>query len=189
MKVESGDLVMPGDFLGIVEQYLPGEGTFDDNGTIKSSIFGNVNLDLVNRQVSVSPLTGSPIVLEKGDMVYGQITDVRSQRALIDVQGKSGEDRELALPYLGAIHISQVKNDYLERLTDAFRIGDIIEGKVSRITGENIDLNTEDDDCGVVKAMCTRCRQFLEPISMKDELVCPRCGKKEKRKISSNYRI
>ena len=70
MKVESGDLVMPGDFLGIVEQYLPGEGTFDDNGTIKSSIFGNVNLDLKNKQVSVSPLTGSPVILEKGDMVY-----------------------------------------------------------------------------------------------------------------------
>ncbi|WP_461462116.1 exosome complex RNA-binding protein Csl4 [Methanobrevibacter sp.] len=187
MKLESGDLVMPGDFLGIIEQYEPGEGTFDDNGDIKSSILGNVTLDSKTRKVSVAPLTGKPVLLERGDMVYGQITDVRSQRALIDVQIKKDEDRQLALPYLGAIHVSQVKNDYLDRLTDAFRIGDIVGGKVSRIAGENIDLNTEDDDCGVVKAMCTRCRDYLEPTGRKDELICPTCGKKEKRKISANY--
>ena len=34
MKIKSGDLVMPGDYLGIVEQYLPGEGTYDDDGNI-----------------------------------------------------------------------------------------------------------------------------------------------------------
>ena len=34
MKIKSGDLVMPGDYLGIVEQYLPGEGTYDDDGKI-----------------------------------------------------------------------------------------------------------------------------------------------------------
>ena len=26
MKVKNGDFVMPGDVLGIIEQYLPGEG-------------------------------------------------------------------------------------------------------------------------------------------------------------------
>ena len=188
MNLKSGDLVMPGDFLGIIEQYEPGAGTFDDNGHIKSSILGNVTLDSKNRKVSVTPLTGAPVLLECGDLVYGQITNVRSQRALIDVQTKKDETRQLALPYLAAIHVSQVKNDYLDRLTDAFRIGDIVGGKVSRISGDNIDLNTEDEECGVIKAMCTRCRDYLQPTGRKDEMICPSCGKKEKRKISSNYR-
>ena len=188
MKIESGDFVMPGDYLGIIEQYLPGEGTYDDEGNIKSAVLGNVAVDFHNRKISVNSNSGSPVVLKVGDIVYGQITDVRGQRALIDVQCKKDETRQLAMPYLGAIHISQVKKGYLDRLTDAFRIGDIIEAKVFRITGDNIDLNTEDNDCGVIKAMCTRCRAYLKPTNKYDELYCEVCERKERRKVSSNYK-
>ncbi|MBE6502083.1 MAG: RNA-binding protein, partial [Methanobrevibacter thaueri] len=34
MSIEDEKIVMPGDKLGIIEQYLPGEGTYDDNGDI-----------------------------------------------------------------------------------------------------------------------------------------------------------
>lgn len=187
MKIKSGDLVMPGDYLGIVEQYLPGEGTYDDDGNIKSSILGNANLDLKNRIVSVSPLTGTPILLKPGDEVYGQIADLRSQRAIVDIISKVDENRELALPYSASIHISQVENEYLDSLSDAFRIGDIIKCKVSRITGDNVDLNTEDESDGVIKAMCIRCRSYLRPTNRRNELICEKCGKKQRRKMSSEY--
>ena len=36
MSIEEKNIVMPGEKLGIIEQYLPGEGTYDDNGEIKS---------------------------------------------------------------------------------------------------------------------------------------------------------
>ena len=36
MGEEKEEIVMPGDKLGIIEQYVPGEGTYDDNGEIKS---------------------------------------------------------------------------------------------------------------------------------------------------------
>ena len=45
MKVKDGDFVMPGDVLGIIEQFLPGEGTYDNEGYIKSSILGNVQIN------------------------------------------------------------------------------------------------------------------------------------------------
>ena len=35
MNIENEQIVMPGDKLGIVEQYLPGEGTYDVNEVIK----------------------------------------------------------------------------------------------------------------------------------------------------------
>lgn len=187
MKIESGDFVMPGDALGIIEQYLPGDGTYDEEGYIKSSVLGNVNIDFKNRKINVDAKTGSPVLLKLGDIVYGQVTDVRGQRALIDIQGKKDETRQLAIPYLGAIHISQVKNGFLDWLTDALRIGDIIEAKVSRITGDNIDLNTTADDCGIVKAMCSRCRSYLKTTNKGNELYCENCDRTEKRKISTNY--
>ena len=42
-------IVMPGDKLGIIEQYVPGEGTYDDDGEIKSSVLGNVKINQKNR--------------------------------------------------------------------------------------------------------------------------------------------
>ena len=88
---------------------------------------------------------------------------------------------------MGAIHISQVKNGFLDWLTDALRIGDIIEARVSRVTGDNIDLNTTDEECGIVKAMCSRCRSYLKTTEKDSELYCENCDRTEKRKISTNY--
>ena len=52
--------------------------------------------------------------------------------------------------------------------------------------GDNLDLNTEDITSGVVKAMCTRCRTFMDPCN-ESEVYCPVCDRKEKRKVSKNY--
>lgn len=49
-------IVMPGDKLGIIEQYVPGEGTYDDEGEIKSSVLGNVK---INQKRELSQLTQS----------------------------------------------------------------------------------------------------------------------------------
>ena len=187
MKVKDGDFVMPGDVLGIIEQFLPGEGTYDNEGYIKSSILGNVQINSKMKTISVMPKSGKPALLEVGDTVYGQITDVKAQRVNVNIDRLKNTTRPLALPYIGAIHISQVKEGYLDKLTDAFRIGDIIEATVVKITGYYFDLRTIDRECGVLKAMCTRCRGYMQTTEKENELQCKRCSKKEKREVSTNY--
>ncbi len=186
MAIKNDQIVMPGDKLGIIEQYLPGEGTYDDEGEIKSSVLGNVKIDQKKKVISVES-EAKPALLKVGDIVYGQITDIKPQRANVNIDCIKDNARPLALPYMGAIHISQAKKDYLEKLGDAFRIGDIIQAKVVKITGDNIDLSTTDRDCGVLKAMCTRCRDFMHTTSKNNELQCNSCNKKERRKVSENY--
>ena len=186
MSIEEEQIVMPGDKLGIIEQYLPGEGTYDDNGEIKSSVLGNVKINQKMKVISVES-DAKPALLKVGDVVYGQITDIKPQRANVKIDCIKDNARPLALPYMGAIHISQAKKDYLEKLSDAFRIGDIVQAKVVKITGDNVDLGTVDDDCGVLKAMCTRCRDYMHTTKKQNELQCNTCNKKEKRKISKNY--
>jgi exosome complex component CSL4 len=187
MKINSRDFVMPGEVLGVSEQFLPDEWTYDDGNCIKAAVFGNVSIDSKSKMISIIPKSGTPALLKVGDTIYGQVSDVRGQRAVIDVQGMKNCDRQLALSYMGAIHISQVKNGYLEKLYDAFRIGDIIEARVTKIIGDNLDLNTVDKEGGIIKAMCTKCRAFMKLTNKKDELYCEVCNRKEKRKISSNY--
>lgn len=186
MKIEEDKIVMPGDKLGIIEQYLPGEGTYDDDGDIKSSVLGNVKINQKMKVISVVS-DAKPALLKVGDIVYGQITDIKPQRANVQIECIKDNGRPLALPYIGAIHISQAKKDYLEKLSDAFRIGDIIQAKVVKVTGDNVDLGSTDDDCGVLKAMCTRCRDYMHTTQKADEVQCNSCNKKEKRKVSKNY--
>ncbi|MDR3222882.1 MAG: exosome complex RNA-binding protein Csl4 [Methanobrevibacter sp.] len=185
MNMEQGDFVMPGDVIGVSEQFLPGNWTYEDEGHIKAAVIGNVSIN--QRKITIVPKTATPLLLKVGDSIVGQITDIKGQRAMIDIQASIDSTRELALPYSGAIHISQVKNGYLELLSDAYRIGDIIEGKVMKIMGDNIDINTEDPEYGVLKAMCSRCRQFMVPTEEDNVLYCKPCNRKEKRKISLNY--
>ena len=187
MKFKSGDWVFPGDFLAVSEQFLPGIGVFDDEGFIKSATSGNVLINHENREISVISKSTGPVLLENNDLVYGQVLDIKGQRALIDIQSKKDCNREFALPYKAALHVSQVKKGYIDKLSDAFRIGDIILAKVIKVTGNSIDLSTIDQNLGTVKAMCTRCRTYLQQTDKNNELYCTKCERTEKRKVASNY--
>lgn len=186
MSVKSGDFVMPGDILAVSEQFLPVGWAYEEEGYIKSSVIGVVNFDNDNHEVKVSIKPDEPAVLKQGDIVIGEITALRGQRVMVKVHCLKDNPRGLATSYSGAIHISQAKEGYLSKLSDAFRIGDIIEAEVTKVLGDNVDLKTSKNHLGVLKAMCTRCRAFLKKTD-KDYLKCPRCDKKEKRETSSNF--
>lgn len=187
MKIKDGEFVMPGDKLAIIEQFIPGDGTYDDDGTIKSTVLGNVAINPKKKTLSVKSKSGQPAVLKVGDYIYGQVTDVKPQRVAVNIDRNTDTTRPLALPYMGSIHISKAKKGYLDKLTDAFRIGDIIKAEVIKVNGENIDLSTTSPDTGVLKAMCTRCRGFMHTTGKNNELQCNVCNKKEKREVSNEY--
>lgn len=186
MKVNEGEVAMPGDVLGVSEQFMTDQWTYEENGYIKAAVMGEVAIDNKNKKIDIIPKSSVPTVLKRGDLVFGQITDVRGQRALVNVEALKDSKRSLAFSYMGAIHISQAQKGYLDRLTEAFRIGDIIQASVAKVTGDSLDLGTSNNEEGVLKAMCTRCRTFMIPYE-RNILICPNCENKEKRKISSNY--
>lgn len=187
MKVKNGDFVMPGEKLGIIEQYLPGKGTYENEGDIEATVLGTININSKMKTISVEPKAGHPATLEVNDKVYGQITDVKPQRVNVKIDRLENTQRELSLPYMGSIHISKAKEGYLDKISDAFRIGDIIKAEVIKITGDNVELTTVKEDCGVLKAMCTRCREYMSTTPKRNELQCKRCNKKERREVSSEY--
>ena len=101
MSIKNGAFVMPGDKLGIIEQYLLGKGTYEDNGEIKSSVLGNVQIDSKMRTITVKAKSSQPALLKLGDTVYGQITDIKTQRANVNIDCLTDSSRPLALPYMG----------------------------------------------------------------------------------------
>ena len=84
-ELEKGGFVLPGELIGTIEEFKPGEGTTVSVGDIYSSATGNVVIDRKARIVSVRPSTLTPNILKVGDVIYGKIIDVRESGAMVEI--------------------------------------------------------------------------------------------------------
>ncbi|AKB82500.1 exosome complex RNA-binding protein Csl4 [Methanosarcina barkeri 3] len=183
-ELEKGGFVLPGELVGTTEEFKSGEGTTVSAGDIYSTATGNVIIDRKARVVSVRPRTLTPNILKVGDIIYGKITDVRESGAMVEVAGIEGkEDREIVNVRSGDIHVSNVRDSYVKRLSDEFRPSDIIRARV--LDTERMRLTTAEDSLGVVKAYCSNCKGEL--VLEGKKLKCPVCNMTETRKISTEY--
>ncbi|HPS90404.1 MAG TPA: exosome complex RNA-binding protein Csl4 [Methanosarcina vacuolata] len=183
-ELEKGGFVLPGELVGTTEEFKPGEGTTVSAGDIYSTATGNVLIDRKARVVSVRPRTLTPNILKVGDIVYGKITDVRESGAMVEVAGIEGkEEREIVNVRSGDIHVSNVRDSYVKRLSDEFRPYDIVRARV--LDTERIRLTAAEDSLGVVKAYCSNCKGEL--VLEGKKLKCPVCNMTETRKISTEY--
>ncbi len=187
MEVKTGDFVLPGDFLATAEEFVPGEGAYEENGNIYSSTVGMVLVDIRTKKISVFPKTKTPPTLKIGDIVIGRVEEVRDQFLTVSIAALVGnENRELPPPRLALIHISKVQAGFVKDLSKLFKPGDIIKAKVLNAQPELIQLTTIGRELGVLVAFCSRCRSPLDREGNK--LRCPSCGSVETRKLSVHYR-
>ncbi|AFL94520.1 hypothetical protein containing nucleic acid -binding domain [Thermococcus cleftensis] len=186
--VKSGDLVLPGDYLGVIEEYFPGEGVKEENGELYAVRAGKVVIDQDRMEISIEPVTDTPPLPKVGDIVIANVIEVKPQAAivqLVKIEGRD-DDREIATSKLAGIHISQVRDGYVESMTSEFKVGDVVRARVIATEKSPIQLSTKGPDLGVVYALCSRCRTPL--VRRGDRLICPRCGSVETRKLSTLYR-
>lgn len=186
--VKNGDLVLPGDYLGVIEEFLPGEGVREENGELYATRAGKIRIDPEKMEISVEPVTDVPPLPKVGDVVIGRVVEVKPQAVIVQIIGIEGRenDREIATSKLAGIHISEIKEGFVEDITQEFKIGDVIRARVIANEKSPIQLSTKGPDLGVVYALCSSCRTPL--IRRGDRLICPRCGNVETRKLSSLYR-
>ncbi len=180
---DSKKMVVPGEVVGTSEEFLPGEGTFEEDGKIISSNLGIVKYDENDMTVRTEPL--NPIVTVKnGDIVIAEVSAVRETMVVVDIKKVEGKNRAVTGETMGTIHVSKASQGYTKDLKREFRIGDFIRAKVMQAK-PSIQLTTAYPEYGVIKALCTRCRS---PMVRKGTMVyCPNCERTETRKISSMY--
>jgi exosome complex component CSL4 len=185
-------LVLPGEALGVIEEYNAGPGTYvDPFGVIRASISGVLRIDRVGRTLSVVPQAGAPTSLPQyGDIVLGVVTNIRPDLVIVEVHARvllspSGPRilGEFKGKLTGAIPISYITDERIKDVHDYFRIGDIILAKTLNNTNP-YTLTTKEPPLGVVYAECARCGAPLRPISNK-AMKCPACGNVESRKVST----
>lgn len=172
--------VVPGDALGYAEEFLAGDGVYEENGKIFAAVAGKAVL--MNKTVRVEPIRELPKI-NRGDVVFGRIVDVRNSIALVEIARKQGFDRELMHTGIAALHVSNIQNEYLKDISNAVGYMDIIKARV--IDERKLILSTKEPEMGVLKSICSVCRHEL--VRDGDVLRCPNCGNVERRKLSNSY--
>ncbi|MFQ5887403.1 MAG: exosome complex RNA-binding protein Csl4 [Candidatus Hydrothermarchaeales archaeon] len=183
--MENGTFVVPGDVLGYSEEFLPGDGAYEEDGTICAAVTGKVSIDMKERKLTVIPATDTPPVPKEGDIVIGKVVDIKPQVAVIDIVKIKGNDRGLPGSIRGGVHISQSRNVYVSDLSREFSPGDIIVAKITNTKRRPIQLSTVDKELGVIKAYCSFCN--LPMPKEGNILKCNECRRSGRRKMSSEY--
>jgi exosome complex component CSL4 len=180
---QSGQLVLPGERLGVIEEFIPNTGTYSKDGVIYSKTVGRVLMDMLNRKVSVYSLVPEPSVPKVGTTVIGQVGNAQSDNVLVRIF-KVGP-KNISGVFSGILHISDVQDRYVNSMNDACRPGDIIKAKVISEKNQIYHLTTVDNDLGVLYGFCSRCGNLLE--QRRHEMHCTKCGNIEQRKTALGY--
>jgi len=180
---KNSQFVVPGERLGVIEEFTPDPETYVKEGVIYSKVVGRALLDLSNKRVSVHPLVHRARVPKIGSIVTGQVSTVQTENASVRIF--EIDNKQLSGSFTGVLHISDVQLSYVESMFNVCKPGDIIRAKVISEKNQVYHLSTKDKNLGVVYAFCSRCGYALE--SKRQTMYCPRCGKIEERKSALDY--
>nr|MDO8114724.1 exosome complex RNA-binding protein Csl4 [Candidatus Sigynarchaeota archaeon] len=178
------DLVAIGDLLGVVEEFIPGSGTYESNGKIYSSYVGYKRINRQRLEVSVDPIKKKEIITPQvGDTVICEVVITRKQSAMCHIF--KIKSHFLFDTYTGMIHVSNMSQSYMNNVDDGFKPTDIVRAKVISKNFTEYELTTKYPELGVIYAECANCGTVLQREG--NQLNCPLCGYPNPRKIAKDY--
>ena len=183
ISAEGTKFVFPGERLGVIEEFLPGRGTYVEEGNIYSSTSGYLRLDKIRKEAHVQSKARTPLTPKQGDVVIGQVTNVQDKTMTVKLFQIN--DKAMANEFAGVMHISNASRSYVKSLSGIFKFGDIIRARVISTLNNEYHLTTQGSDLGVLLSACSHCGSQL--ILINRRLRCPSCHKTESSVIASDY--
>ncbi|MEM4703751.1 MAG: exosome complex RNA-binding protein Csl4 [Candidatus Bathyarchaeia archaeon] len=183
-KQKTGQIVVPGDRLGVIEEFTPNTGTFVKDGVIYAMVVGHALPDLVTRHIRVIPAESKAPVPKVGDVVVGEVSNVQPDNATVRIF-QVGEKQLSGGVFIGILHVSDAHMRYVDSMFEVCRAGDVVRARVISTKNQRYHLSTKDKDLGVVYGFCTNCGGLLEAKRL--GMRCMTCGKVDKRKTAFDY--
>ncbi|KXH76496.1 MAG: hypothetical protein AM326_02625 [Candidatus Thorarchaeota archaeon SMTZ-45] len=184
--VKSGDIVVPGDQLCVIEELMPSFGTYEKDGIVYAAAPGRVDMDLKERSIRIlSPDGGMKLALpKKGDILIGEVTIVFDQRAEVRIVRINDVDYHSSL--MGELHISNVTRRYVKSMQDVIKQNDIIRASALSTHQIPVELTLVGPDLGVLFGVCVRCGNPLT-LTTHNNMFCLRCENRETREVANDY--
>jgi len=180
---QSAQFVVPGERLGVIEEFIPGRGTYEEDGIVYSEVTGLARIDMVNKTVEIQRKAKRPLIPEEGSTVISIVTSTQDKVAQVSIL--EIDQVRVGTPFSGILHISSSSPRYERTMKEVCKTGDIVRAKIVSTKNRVPQLTTIGRGLGVVRAYCSQCGQ---PLVQRNHLLqCPSCGKVERRKMADDY--
>lgn len=165
---------LPGDKLGVIEEFKGVQGTYELGGDVRSLFAGSVEYDLVGRELAVKSESLRSPLPSVGAVVMGTVEAMQANGAIVRIYVIN--DLEVDSNLEGMVLLRS-------RSSPPCKLGDIVRAKVTSLANGVVFLSLRGSDFGVIKAWCSICGGALEGISG-SKAKCSVCGNIEYRKMA-----
>lgn len=193
--VDSKKVVMPGDVLGMEEEYLAARNAYAENGNVYATVFGEAEFS--NGKAKVRSFSkeirridkGMPVlgvvVSDIGKVLFVKIDEVQIGNSLYvpSNDGKIVKDEGRGRHGFGE-RDAERRRHHEEALC---KEGDVILARVARIENDMYELDMREPEAGIIYARCTRCGADMKYKEGEHTLFCDICKRAEYGKISILY--
>ena len=167
---------IPGERVASIEEYLPGENTFEDNDLIRATTIGNINLDSTERLASIDRQT-QITVPKVGDIIIGVVEANLPSMIAIMMKYVNGKKVVADLECICVTRHLRKKNVALAK--------DVVKAKIISHINGTIHASIDSQELGVLFTKCRKC--FGTVVKMRDAVKCKDCTWIDDRKLSSDF--
>jgi len=174
--------VFPGDKLAVSEEFLPGPHAYDDSGLIRALAVGSVQRDMKNMEISVKPAAKADLI-KAGDTVVGQVEGAQASSANVKICYLNGKPTDK--DFTGSLSLRSERRGRGGPRGPAVKLGDVVRCRVFSLLNGIIHLSINEDQLGVMYALCGNCGRPLLRGGTKAK--CDECGNVEERKLAADF--
>lgn len=186
VSVHENIVVIPGERLGSIEQYSPGNGTYIRHGYVYASLAGfKQSQNQENEEKPIIHIIREEekyVVPEVGSVVTCKVMSTNPRFCKVAILGV--ETTSLKEPFKGTIRKEDVRATEKDKVEmyKSFRPGDIVLARVLTLHTQTYLLSTAENELGVIFAK-SEGGAAMVPISW-CEMQCPKTRAKEHRKVA-----
>ena len=167
---------IPGEEIAQIEEYLPGDNTYEDDDVIRATTVGNVHLDSSERLASVDRQK-QITVPNVGDIIIGVVEANLPSMIAIMIKYVNGKKVVADLECVCVTRHIRKKNIALAK--------DVVKAEIISHINGTIHASIDSPELGVLFTKCRKC--FGTVVKMRDAVKCKDCGWIDDRKLSLDF--
>jgi exosome complex RNA-binding protein Csl4 len=173
MENKQKNVVVPGEEIGVIEEFTPLGLTYERDGRIRSMIVGEVKTNKNERSIEVTGKGLNAIFPLEYSVVEGVVESSSSVGGIVRIYSINGKPVSSDLTGVLRSH---------ERQDDLYKLGDVVRARVTSLTNRTIWLDISSPDTGVLKTRCSKCGGEVKSFPP-NNIKCLNCGNSERRKL------
>ena len=172
----SENKTIPGDKIGIIEEFESGKNTFEDGHNVRATVIGTVEIDKKSRIAQVQNIRTSGIP-EVDDVVIGTVAAVMSSMIAVSINYVNNIRTKSNVECICQTRHFRRKNIAL--------VNDIVVLRIIAHKNGTIHASINEPEFGVLFTKCKKCGGPVIP--MRDAIKCTECNWIDERKLSNNF--